>query len=101
MRYNAYQQFIERVWASYPAYQESTEYDKDQLVWCDHCQQQINLWSYWQGSLDAVEFTQLIQDLNNHTHKHSNRGYTPVEMQEVLTKERNEPIDGQTSLLDI
>lgn len=50
---------------------------------------------------DAVEFTQLIRDLNNHTHKHSNRGYTPVEMQEILTKEKNKPIDGQTSLLDI
>ena len=50
---------------------------------------------------DAVEFTQLIRDLNTHTHKHSNRGYTPVEMQEILTKEKNKPIDGQTSLLDI
>jgi len=49
----AYQQLIERVCASYPAYQESTEYEKSQLVWCEDCKQQINLWSYWQGSLDA------------------------------------------------
>lgn len=49
---------------------------------------------------DAVEFMRLIQDLNNHTHKHSNRGYTPVEMQEILTKEKNKPIDGQTSMFE-
>ncbi len=49
----AYRQFIERVRASYPAYQESTEYEKSQLVWCEDCKQEINLWSYWQGSLDA------------------------------------------------
>ena len=48
-----YQQFIERVRASYPSYQESTEYEKSQLVWCEDCKQEINLWSYWQGSLDA------------------------------------------------
>ena len=23
------------------------------LEWCDDCQKHINLWSYWQGSLDA------------------------------------------------
>ena len=49
----AYQQLIERVRASYPAYQESTEYEKSQLVWCEDCKQEINLWSYWQGNLDA------------------------------------------------
>lgn len=49
---------------------------------------------------DAVEFAQLIQDLNNHTHKHSNRGYTPVEMHEILSKEKNRPIDGQTSFFE-
>lgn len=49
---------------------------------------------------DAVEFAQLIQDLNNHTHKHSNRGYTPVEKREILSKEKNSPIDGQTSFFE-
>ena len=49
---------------------------------------------------DVVEFMQLIQDLNNHTHKHSNRGYTPVEMREILAKEKHKPIDGQTSLFE-
>lgn len=52
-KHTAYQQLIARVRASYPAYQESTEYEKSQLVWCKDCQQEINLWSYWQGSLDA------------------------------------------------
>ena len=52
-KHAAYQQLIARVQASYPAYQESTEYEKGQLVWCKDCQQEINLWSYWQGSLDA------------------------------------------------
>ena len=52
-KYAAYQQLIARVRASYPAYQESTEYEKSQLVWCSDCTQEINLWSYWQGSLDA------------------------------------------------
>ena len=49
---------------------------------------------------DAVEFARLIQDLNDHTHKHSNRGYTPIEMREILSKEKNRPIDGQTSLFE-
>ena len=52
-KYAAYQQLITRVRSSYPAYQESTEYEKSQLVWCNDCQQEINLLSYWQGSLDA------------------------------------------------
>ena len=52
-KHAAYQQLIARVRASYPAYQESTEYEKNQLVWCSDCTQEINLWSYWQGSLDA------------------------------------------------
>lgn len=52
-KYAAYQQLIARVQTSYPAYQESTEYEKSQLVWCEDCKQEINLWSYWQGSLDA------------------------------------------------
>ena len=52
-KHAAYQQLIARVRASYPAYQESTEYEKSQLVWCKDCKQEINLWSYWQGSLDA------------------------------------------------
>lgn len=47
---------------------------------------------------DVAEFAQLMQDLNNHTHKHSNRGYTPVEMYEIMSKEKNSSIDGQTSL---
>ena len=37
---------------------------------------------------DFIEFAQLIQDLNNHTHKHSNRGFTPVEMHEILSKDK-------------
>ena len=52
------------------------------------------------GKWDAVEFAHLIQDLNDHTHKHSNRGYTPVEMREILAKEKHKPIDGQTSLFE-
>ena len=52
------------------------------------------------GKWDAVEFAHLIQDLKDHTHKHSNRGYTPVEMREILEKEKNKPIDGQTSLFE-
>lgn len=50
---------------------------------------------------DVVEFARLFQNLNNNTHKHSNRGYTPVEMQEILAKEKNKPIDGQTSLFEV
>lgn len=52
------------------------------------------------GKWDAVEFARLIQDLNDHTHMHSNRGYTPVEIREILSKEKNRPIDGQTSLFE-
>ena len=52
-KYTAYQQLIARVQASYPAYHKATEYEKGQLVWCNDCQQEINLWSYWQDSLDA------------------------------------------------
>ena len=52
-KHAAYQQLIARVRASYPAYHEATEYEKGQLVWCNDCQQEINLWSYWQDSLDA------------------------------------------------
>ena len=52
-KHAAYQQLIARVRASYPAYHEATEYEKGQLVWCSDCKQEINLWSYWQGSLDA------------------------------------------------
>ncbi len=50
---------------------------------------------------DVVEFARLLQDLNNNTHKHSNRGYTPMEMQEILAKEKNKPIDGQASLFEV
>ena len=49
---------------------------------------------------DAVEFARLIQDLDSHTHKHSNRGYTSAEMREILSKEKNSPIDGQTGLFE-
>ena len=52
-KHAAYQQLIARVRASYPAYHEATEYEKGQLVWCRDCTQEINLWSYWQGSLEA------------------------------------------------
>ncbi len=52
-KHAAYQQLIARVQASYPAYHKATEYEKGQLVWCNDCQQEINLWSYWQDSLDA------------------------------------------------
>ena len=52
-KHAAYQQLIARVQASYPAYHKATEYEKGQLVWCKDCTQEINLWSYWQGSLDA------------------------------------------------
>ncbi len=52
-KHAAYQQLIARVRASYPAYHEATEYEKGQLVWCKDCTQEINLWSYWQGSLEA------------------------------------------------
>ena len=52
-KHAAYQQLIARVQASYPAYHKATEYEKGQLVWCNDRQQEINLWSYWQDSLDA------------------------------------------------
>ena len=52
-KYAAYQQLILRVQSAYPVYQDSVVYDKNQLVWCDACKKEINLWSYWQGSLDA------------------------------------------------
>ena len=50
---------------------------------------------------DVVEFARLLQDLNNNTHKHSNRGYTPMEMQEILAKEKNKPVDGQANLFEV
>lgn len=50
---------------------------------------------------DVVEFARLLQDLNNNTHKHSNRGYTPMEMQEILAKKKNKPIDGQANLFEV
>lgn len=52
-KYAAYQQLILCVQSAYPVYQDSVVYDKNQLVWCDACKKEINLWSYWQGSLDA------------------------------------------------
>lgn len=52
-KYTDYQQLILRVQSAYPVYQDSVVYDKNQLVWCDACKKEINLWSYWQGSLDA------------------------------------------------
>lgn len=47
---------------------------------------------------NSAEFARLIQDLDDHTHKHCNRGHTPAEMREILSKEKNSPVDGQTSL---
>lgn len=52
-KYTTYQHLIQNVRTSYPEYQESTIYEKNQLVWCDACKKEINLWSYWQGSLNA------------------------------------------------
>lgn len=52
-KYTDYQQLILRVQSAYPVYQDSVVYDKNQLVRCDACKKEINLWSYWQGSLDA------------------------------------------------
>lgn len=52
-KYTDYQQLIFRVQSAYPVYHDSVVYDKNQLVWCDACKKEINLWSYWQGSLDA------------------------------------------------
>ncbi|MCH5213027.1 MAG: hypothetical protein J1G06_08425 [Oscillospiraceae bacterium] len=38
----SYKALIEKVKKSYPP----------KLVWCDECKDEINLWSYWQGSLN-------------------------------------------------
>ena len=51
---------------------------------------------------DFVEFAQLMQDLDNHTHKHSNRGYTPAEMRKILSKEKTAPLtDRQACLYEL
>lgn len=45
-KYTDYQQLILRVQSAYPVYHDSVVYDKNQLVWCDACKKEINLWSY-------------------------------------------------------
>ena len=47
-----YQQLISDVKASYPVYHDGEEYSAKEIYWCEDCRE-INLWSYWQGSLDA------------------------------------------------
>ena len=52
---------------------------------------------------DIGEFVQLYQNLNNHTHKHVNRGHTPVELTEALDGLRQKgkkEAEGQISLFD-
>lgn len=52
---------------------------------------------------DIGEFASLYQELNNHTHKHSNRGHTPAELTAVVGNAKNEkkkPPMGQMSLFD-
>lgn len=47
-----YRQLVTDVKASYPLYDDVCEHSEKELYWCKDCKE-INLWSYWQGSLDA------------------------------------------------
>ena len=58
-----YRQLIQDVKASYPEYKDSEPYSPGELYWCEDCKE-INLWSYWQGSLDA-EILLVGQDWGN------------------------------------
>lgn len=52
---------------------------------------------------DIGEFASLYQELSNHTHKHSNRGHTPVELTAVVNdakQEKKKPPAGQMSLFE-
>ena len=58
-----YRQLIQDVRASYPEYKIGGPHDPKKLYWCKDCKE-INLWSYWQGSLDA-EILLVGQDWGN------------------------------------
>ena len=47
-----YSQPIQDVKTSYPEYKGGELHAPKDLYWCENCKE-INLWSYWQGSLDA------------------------------------------------
>ena len=50
-----YQRLIAEVQESYPRLSEKSVRDSLQLFWCEACEKEINLWTYWQGhnNLDA------------------------------------------------
>lgn len=58
-----YRQLIQDVKASYPVYKASRPHESKELYWCEECKE-INLWSYWQASLDA-EVLLVGQDWGN------------------------------------
>ena len=58
-----YHQLILNVKASYPKYKDGKLHGPNDLYWCENCKE-INLWSYWQGSLDA-EILLVGQDWGN------------------------------------
>ena len=58
-----YRQLIQDVKASYPVYKDGEAQDPKELYWYEGCKE-INLWTYWQGSLDA-EILLVGQDWGN------------------------------------
>lgn len=53
----------------------------------------------FKNTREANEFIALYQELNNHTRKHANRGYSPYELMSLMTKKRKN-IDGQTNMFE-
>lgn len=51
-KYDRYQQLIEDVWADYLHREPVRGNGIPALYWCEDCRE-INLWTYWQGSLNA------------------------------------------------
>ena len=49
----SYKQLIADVRRSYSARQKELSSAPVKLLWCEYCKQEINLWTYWQNSLDA------------------------------------------------
>ena len=48
-----YRQLIANVKQNYLAKQTEQSTDSVKLLWCKECEREINLWTYWQNSLDA------------------------------------------------